>query len=133
MYKEMELDHTGLELDLPVEETKRQYFYMAVCRKWVENFEKLNHRLPKACVVNMGCQMNARDSEKLAGILAQAGFEEEEKEEQADFVIFNTCTVRENANEDCPVRLYDAGAGGCREVKEELPVCGFDIWNPQYL
>ena len=131
MYKEMELDHTGLELDLPVEETKRQYFYMAVCRKWVENFEKLNHRLPKACVVNMGCQMNARDSEKLAGILAQAGFEEEEKEEQADFVIFNTCTVRENAN----MRVY-GHLGQLSPVKKKRPhmkiaLCGCMMQEPE--
>ena len=42
--------------------------------------------------------MNARDSEKLVGILEQIGYVEEADEEKADFVIYNTCTVRENAN-----------------------------------
>ncbi len=46
--------------------------------------------------------MNARDSEKLAGILESIGFLYEESEEEADFVIFNTCTVRDNADQ----RLY---------------------------
>ena len=45
-----------------------------------------------------GCQMNAKDSEKLAGLLLQAGFREAETE-NADFVLYNTCTVRENANQ----------------------------------
>ncbi len=46
--------------------------------------------------------MNARDSEKLAGILTDIGYVETDTEENADLVLFNTCTVRENANE----RLY---------------------------
>lgn len=53
-------------------------------------------------VVTFGCQMNARDSEKLAGVLEQKGYTEIMDENLADIVIFNTCTVRENANQ----RLY---------------------------
>lgn len=53
------------------------------------------------CVTTFGCQMNARDSEKLAGILEKTGYIET-AEEEADFVIYNTCTVRENAN----LRVY---------------------------
>ena len=45
-----------------------------------------------------GCQMNARDSEKLKGILEAIGYIEADKEDNADFIIYNTCTVRENAN-----------------------------------
>ena len=51
-----------------------------------------------ACTVTFGCQMNARDSEKLTGILRECGFSLTEKE-NADFVIFNTCTVRDNADQ----------------------------------
>lgn len=53
-------------------------------------------------IVTFGCQMNARDSEKLAGVLEKKGYVEIDNEEDADIVIFNTCTVRENANQ----RLY---------------------------
>lgn len=53
-------------------------------------------------IVTFGCQMNARDSEKLAGVLEEKGYVEIDSEEDADIVIFNTCTVRENANQ----RLY---------------------------
>ena len=49
------------------------------------------------CVTTFGCQMNARDSEKLTGILEEIGYVAA-PDEKADFVIYNTCTVRENAN-----------------------------------
>lgn len=48
-------------------------------------------------IETFGCQMNSRDSEKISGILKQIGYEETETED-ADFVLYNTCTVRENAN-----------------------------------
>ena len=78
----------------------------------------------KACVATFGCQMNARDSEKLTGILSEIGFEEGDSEEKADFVIFNTCTVRENANEHLYGRL-----GRLKQSKKANPdmiigVCG---------
>lgn len=50
-----------------------------------------------ACVVTFGCQMNERDSEKLKGILKAADYELTESE-KADVVLYNTCTVRENAD-----------------------------------
>lgn len=87
-----------------MEEPARQYYFMAKCREWVRDFAQKQRRLPRACVVNMGCQMNARDSEKLTGILRLIGYETAE-EENADFVIFNTCTVRDNANQKVYGRL----------------------------
>ena len=77
--------------------------------------EKLG-RKPTACVVTFGCQMNARDSEKLLGILLAAGFEES-GDEKADLVVINTCTVRENANE----RLY-GHLGHLNSMKREHPL-----------
>ena len=55
-------------------------------------------------VTTFGCQMNARDSEKLVGILERIGYVETDTED-ADFVIYNTCTVRENANNKVYGRL----------------------------
>ena len=100
MFNELNFDRIDLTAEPPTEEPARQYYFMAKCREWVSDFQKKNERLPKACVVNMGCQMNARDSEKLAGILEQVGYTEETDEQKADFVIYNTCTVRENANHE---------------------------------
>ena len=48
-------------------------------------------------VVTYGCQMNAHDSEKLAGMLRDMGMTEAADRTEADFVIFNTCCVRDNA------------------------------------
>ncbi len=66
-------------------------------------------------VTNFGCQMNARDSEKLLGILKAAGFLETESDE-ADFVIYNTCTVRDNANQRVYGRL-----GALKPLKKKNP------------
>ena len=82
-------------------EAERQYYYMGQCRQWVEEQKAKLGRPLTASVVTFGCQMNARDSEKLSGILREAGYVETESED-ADFVIYNTCTVRENAN----LRVY---------------------------
>ena len=68
-----------------------------------------------AAVVTFGCQMNARDSEKLSGILEQVGYTLSDSEE-ADFVIYNTCTVRDNANQRVYGRL-----GFCNSMKRKIP------------
>jgi len=103
--QDIDFDDIDITFSPPEEEPYRQYYFMAVCRKWVRHFEQENGRSPKACVVNMGCQMNARDAEKLTGILRAIGYEEQNSEEDADFVIYNTCTVRENANNKVYGRL----------------------------
>lgn len=78
-------------------ETQRQYHYIEILKKWCnQKTEELGRPLT-ACVQNFGCQMNARDAEKITGILENIGYQMVETEE-ADFVIYNTCTVRENAN-----------------------------------
>lgn len=97
MYNEIDLDAIDTTQEPPTEEPARQYYFMAKCRQWVREFEQKNGRRPFAFTQTFGCQMNARDSEKLTGILEQAGFLPA-PDEHADFVIYNTCTVRENAN-----------------------------------
>lgn len=94
-------DISSYEFDLtkevPISEPQRQFYYMAKAKKLVEELEqKLGHK-PSFHVATFGCQMNARDSEKLTGILEQIGYVETDSED-ADFVLYNTCTVRENAN-----------------------------------
>lgn len=124
MYNEMDLDTIGLTAAPPTEEPARQYYYMALCREWARKFERKNARPPRACVVNFGCQMNARDSEKLAGILGQIGCEEETDEKKADFVIFNTCTVRENANQRLYGRLGQLGRAKKQNPGMKIALCG---------
>ena len=101
MYHEIDLDKIDRNSEPPTEEPDRQFYYMAKCRQYVEELEeKLGHR-PTFFTQTFGCQMNARDSEKLSGVLQKIGYVEA-KSEDADFVIYNTCTVRENAN----LRVY---------------------------
>ena len=61
----------------------------------------LSHRIKgknlKFCISTFGCQMNARDSEKIKGMLEEIGYIETDNEDEADFVLYNTCCVRENA------------------------------------
>ena len=80
-----------------VNETEKQAYYIAKCKEIISNREKELGRKLKACVAKFGCQMNFKDSEKLIGILNEIGYEETE-DEHADLVLYNTCTVRENAN-----------------------------------
>ena len=90
-----------------------------------EIMERLKVRLAKKseelgrpltyCSVCFGCQMNAKDSEKLEGILETIGYVRTESDE-ADFLIMNTCTVRENAN----LRVYGR-LGQLKKLKKKNP------------
>ena len=107
----------------PIEEPARQYYYIKKARQLVkEQSQKLGRPLT-ACSICFGCQMNARDSEKLMGILKNIGYMESETED-SDFVIYNTCTVRDNADQ----RLYGrlGYAGGIKKHKPwmKVAVCG---------
>lgn len=115
MYNEIDLDQIDLHAGPPIEEPARQYYFMAKCREQVREFEKKNGRRPCFFTQTFGCQMNARDSEKLCGVLETAGYVPAENEE-ADFVIYNTCTVRENANNKVYGRL-----GYLRKLKQKNP------------
>ena len=116
MYDKIDSSNIDLEMTPPKEEPARQYYYIAKCRKWVKSFENKHGHLPKACIITFGCQMNARDSEKLTGILSQIGYEITETEEDADFIIYNTCTVRDNANQRVYGRL-----GYLNSIKKKKP------------
>ena len=74
-------------------------------------------------MVNFGCQMNARDSEKLSGILECIGFLLT-GDENADFVIFNTCTVRDNANQKVYGRLGELNGYKRRNPHMKIALCG---------
>ena len=91
------MDTTNLDINLsdniPEDETGRQYYYIEKARLYVQELSQRIGRPLTFCVTTFGCQMNARDSEKLRGILKEIGYLEAE-EETADFVIYNTCTVR---------------------------------------
>ena len=60
---------------------------------------KIDGKNLKYYIFTMGCQLNENDSEKISGMLTEMGYTETEKVENADIIIYNTCCVRENAEE----------------------------------
>ena len=114
---------------IPQDSLERQLYFIEKCKAYVTDLQEKLGRPLTCCTQTFGCQMNARDSEKLLGILTEIGYVPVETEE-ADLVLYNTCTVRENANlrvygrlkrlkkeksayDYRTVRLYDAGNTGC--------------------
>src|SRR5258705_6202843 len=69
----------------------------------------------KYLIETYGCQMNVHDSERIAGLLEQAGFEATDEAADADVVVINTCSVRERAEEKLYTRL-----GELRMIATEL-------------
>ena len=101
---------------VPQLEIDRQAQYMRL-------FSTLPKRPMTYCIMTYGCQMNAHDSEKLAGMLTEMGLTEAPREE-ADFVLHNTCCIRDNAE-----RKALGNVIWLKELKKDRPdmligVCG---------
>lgn len=107
----------------PVDEPYRQQYYIARCLKWVRETSEALGRPLTCSISTFGCQMNAHDSEKLMGTLLEAGFKEADSEE-ADFVLYNTCTVRENANLRVYGRLGHLGTRKKKNPHMMIALCG---------
>ena len=130
MYNNIDFDNidtTGLP---PINEPERQYYFITKLRNYVQARSKESGHPLTSCIQTFGCQMNARDSEKLTGILRQIGYQIVENE-HADFVIYNTCTVRENAN----LRVYGR-LGALGSIKKKNPhmmiaLCGCMMQEPE--
>lgn len=79
---------------------------------------------PKACVITFGCQQNVSDSERLKGMLFEMGYTMVDEIDNADFIIYNTCAVREHAED----RVF-GNIGMTKQIKKDRPntivaVCG---------
>ena len=97
MFEKERFEQVDEWAEAPLQEPERQYYYMKKCRHWAKQEEGRLGRPLTMSIQTLGCQMNAKDSEKMTAILSYIGYEETE-EPVADLVLFNTCTVRENAN-----------------------------------
>lgn len=113
-----------------VTEPERQYYYMELAKKYVSQQEEKKGRPLTFCVNTFGCQMNARDSEKLVGILEKIGYEQKDSED-ADFVIYNTCTVRENANNKVYGRLGYLSTQKKKNKDMIVGLCGCMMQEPK--
>lgn len=114
------------------EETARQLAYIEKARAYVTQLADRLGRKPTCCVTTFGCQMNARDSEKLAGILEQTGYELI-SDEDADFVIYNTCTVRDNANQRVYGRLGHLNSLKKKNPHKKIALCGCMMQEPSVI
>ena len=117
---------------VPQEEPQRQFYYMEKAKGYVNALAEKLGRRPTFCVTTFGCQMNARDSEKLTGILETIGYEAAENEE-ADFVIYNTCTVRENANNKVWGRLGYLSTYKKHHPHMKIALCGCMMQEPEVI
>ena len=106
-----------------MKEYEKQQFFLKKLKKIILDLENKKGRKLSCNVTTFGCQMNARDSEKLLGILLEAGFEETASE-QADFVIYNTCTVRDNANQRVYGRLGMLNSYKKKNKEMKIALCG---------
>ena len=99
-------------------------------REAAARFRALDDRPKTYHIVTYGCQMNAHDSEKLAGILGDMGMTEADDRVNADLVLFNTCCVRDNAE-----RRALGNVTWLKEIKKQRPelligVCGCMVQQP---
>ena len=101
--------------------------------KYTEKIKKINKDLKNTryFIMTMGCQLNENDSEKMAGILETAGYEKTDKMNDADIIVFNTCCVRENAEDRLFGKLGEAkkyketrgtiiAIGGCMMQEKQI-------------
>ena len=103
---------------------------IAAQRQFAREFSALPERPKTYFIVTYGCQMNAHDSEKLAGMLEEMGMFPAAVREEADFVLHNTCCIRDNAE-----RKALGNVTWLKEVKKERPemligVCGCMVQEP---
>lgn len=129
MFDYERLEAVSLEGEAPQSEPERQYYFMKKCREWAkEETKRTGHPLTMS-IQTLGCQMNAKDSEKMTAILAYIGYEEVE-EPVADFVLYNTCTVRENANLKIYGRLGYLKNHKKKNSHMKIALCGCMMQEP---
>lgn len=83
--------------------------------EYIKKVKKINQdKNLKYTILTMGCQLNENDSEKLCGMLEKMGYTKTEKQNDADLALFNTCCVRENAEDKLFGKL-----GELKRLKEQ--------------
>ena len=95
----MEMDRYVIDISkAPEKEPERQSFFIEIGQELLNIKEASIGRKLTCHVTTFGCQMNARDSEKLRGILEKIGYQNVDSED-ADLVIFNTCSLRQKGED----------------------------------
>ena len=146
------IERMDLTQEPPVKEPERQYWFMKESTAACSGKRAGIRASPDSLYSNLRLPRMNAGIRKAGRVLERIGYVETE-DENADFVIYNTCTVRENANLRVYGRLgylhslkkknphmmialcglYDAGASGGGKAEEKLFLCKSDLWHPQYL
>ncbi len=113
------------------EEIAQQYKYIEMLKDYNQARIKETGKPAKYIIETFGCQMNENDSERLSGMLSEMGYSESFKRAESDLVIFNTCCVRENAEQ----KVY-GHLGALKKLKEKNPemviaICGCMMQQPE--
>ena len=95
-----------------------------------EEVRNMPHRPKNYYVVTYGCQMNAHDSEKIAGMLEEMGMQPAAQREEADFVIFNTCCIRDNAERKALGNISWLNSMRKNRPEMMIAVCGCMVQEP---
>ncbi len=117
---------------IPTDEHMRQYYFIKKMQGVLKKEAEKLGRTPTSKIETFGCQMNARDSEKLIGILEHIGYEVTE-DETADLVIYNTCTVRDNANQRVYGRLGFLHSMKKKNPEKKIALCGCMMQEPSVI
>lgn len=123
------MNEADTSLPAPEREPQRQYYFMKLLKPMIENRSQELGRPLTYHIETFGCQMNSKDSEKLGGVLKLIGYKEVDTE-KADFVIYNTCTVRENANTKVYGRIGYLGNLKSKNPDMIITVCGCMAQEP---
>lgn len=126
------MDMQKQKVQAPTLEPARQFYFMDLLREYNEKKSAELGRKLTYHIETFGCQMNAKDSEKLAGILETAGYVPVDSE-QADFVLYNTCTVRENANTKVYGRIGYLGNLKQKNPEMRIALCGCMMQEPHVI
>ena len=102
------------EITVTADELQKQKLYTADVAAIMQ--VRAMHGTPKALVRTYGCQQNVADGERMKGMLSEMGFEFTEYEDEADFILFNTCAIREHAED----RVF-GNIGALKNVKRRNP------------
>lgn len=113
-----------MAIEITEEQIKEQKSFIMKLREDNGNFAAKNGRVRLALTETYGCQQNENDTERIRGMLSEAGFDFTDDPEKADVVIYNTCAVRENAEQKVFGRL-----GILKHIKEQrrnmlIGICG---------
>lgn len=101
---------------LDKENFANQEYYVDMIKTQNDEFESKKGRKRRFSIATFGCQMNEHDSENLSGLLSEMGYVESDDLQDADVIIYNTCAVRENAQD-----RFFGNIGALKNLKKQRP------------